>query len=405
MTPTMGSQKGQSNHRGRTPTPVNRAVARVTPGTPKARGTGMELSNEEENAMVKVAEGMNSPGGTPKTWAELAAGGNLLDTAKKQRTEVQVPTETMTDAANQTEANTASTTITTNAATATTNAGQEENNNGATMDIADEIQPPPTPPRMRLHPSMLSYECNFVTYFDIKVPVGNSGSQEALFNKLEGFCKAVYGKDPEMKLFPYKLENRKQAHVVIADETTWNDVMKNRRLSILQKYFNGAMPYGKDGHRTVQILLGTSVDPKDLMMDLGEFLRPPKSIQHFQWSMFIRQLQVEEAVCIGWLYLSMNVIQTKFLQEKIQAEVGFPVGLQWRIITPVKTKENKKYEEVRAIHVIVDAQTATADKEVISAMYSPGRTGGWPLGIRMRFVQDVENVSGHEDPANLAKMR
>jgi hypothetical protein len=394
MTPTMGSPKGRSNQRGRTPTPVNRGVAAPVPGTPKARGTGMDLTGEEENELVKAADAVTTPGGTTKTWAELAKGGNLLAAAKKARMVEQVPTATMTEATNKETTTTAPSTTTTVVTPEATK-----------MDTSDPIQLPPTPPRLRLHPSMLSYECKYVTYFDLKVPVGNSGSQAGLFNKLSQFCKAVYQKDQEMKLFPYLLEDRKQAHIVIQDEASWTDAMRSRRLSVLQKYFHNAMPNGRDGHRTVQLLLGTSVDPKSLMLDICDFLRPPKTEPHFFWHMFIRQLQAEETMCIGWLYLSTGSMDTKILQEKIQQEVGFPVGLQYRIITPPKTSDKKKPEDVRAIHVIVDSRNATADKEVIAAMYSGGRTEGWPLGIRMRFVQDASNVSGHEDPGNLAKMR
>jgi hypothetical protein len=395
----MGSPKGRSNQRGRTPTPVNRGVAAPVPGTPKARGTGMDLTGEEEIEFAKAADAVTSPGGTTKTWAELAKGGNLLAAAKKARMVEQVPTKTMTEAT----ATPAPATTTANMTTTTATVVTPEVT--TTMDTGDEIQLPPTPPRLRLHPSMLSYDCKYVTYFDLKVPVGNSGSQAGLFNKLGLFCKAVYQKDKEMKLFPYLLEDRKQAHIVIQDEASWTDAMRSRRLSILQKYFHNAMPHGRDGHRTVQLLLGTSVDPKSLMLDIGEFLRPPKTEPHFFWHMFIRQLQAEDTMCIGWLYLSTSSMDTKTLQEKIQEEVGFPVGLQYRIITPAKTNDKKKPEDVRAIHVIVDSRNATADKEVLAAMYSPNRTEGWPLGIRMRFVQDASNVSGHEDPGNLAKMR
>jgi hypothetical protein len=354
-----------------------------TPGTPKARGTGSGMDEEEEVTFVAEKTAallpiLGAPNDTGSNWATLAKAG-AVDITKKQRVNAHIPME---EAKGEVEETSVS----------------EEGT--IPMTTADEIQPPPLPPRMRLMPSMISEECKYLTYFDLKMPVGSSGAHGPIFTKLGQFCRRVHQLDSEMKLFPYLLENRKAAHIVIQDQQTWQDVTRRRSMTTLAKYFNNASGGGWQGYRTVQILLGTSVPPKDLITDLGDFLRPNDGPA---WFMYIRQLQAEETECIGWLYLSLKVMDLKKLQEGIQAVVGFPVGLQWRVITPAIRAD--RVQEVRAIHVIVDKNHAAADKEIIRSMYSSCRKEGWPLGIRMRFVQEASMVQGTEDPVNLMKMR
>jgi hypothetical protein len=177
--------------------------------------------------------------------------------------------------------------------------------------------------------------------------------------------------------------------------------MRDRRLTTLQTYFQNAGTFANsEGYRTVRVLIGSEDPPEKLMTNLSVFLRPQDGSKY--WFLFKCQCQTEEMVSVGWLFLSMKNMQTESLQEAIQKIVGFPVGLQWRVISPSSAKRLKA--DVRALHVLVDKTHQVSDTEIIWVMYSNARKEGWPMGIKMRFVQDVGAVVSKEDPSKLEMM-
>jgi hypothetical protein len=424
MRPAMGRSGGLGKD-GRGMLPAGRGPHHNRmPSTPKASRATRDETEEvdspasmtEETMTALLEEGAAATEVTTaaaKSWSELA---QLGDITKRQRVAEKVPNIIMGTVDAEQEAPTYTQDATAATATETAKATDEEEDTAiqipevartvtAGEELIDEIQAPPIPARLQGQPSMMLAECAHYTYFDLKVPVDNSGRMEPIYVALGEFIQKIQELDDNACLFPYREKDRKDAHVVIKTTADWQQVMGRRRVTVLRKYFQSVGAYGRDGFRTMQILIGSSVTAEELIEDLHEFLHPPGERY---WSLYKQKVQAERTKVIGWLYMSTQNINKDTLREAIQKVVGFQVGLLWRVITPVQTEENRGQqdnEEVRAIHVVVDEAYTAGDSEVLSAMYSPDRTGGWPMGIRMRFVQDAENALGLEDPANLEVMR
>jgi hypothetical protein len=419
MRPAMGRSGGLGKD-GRGMLPAGRGPHHNRmPGTPKASRATREEAEEvdspasmtEETMTALLEEGAVAAAKAAATsWSELSQLGE--DIAKRQRVAEKVQNVIMGTVDVEPEVPSF-----TQNATATSAATAEDNvdpiaqvpevarTTTAGEGFTEEIQPPPIPARLQCQPSMMMVECTHYTYFDLKVPVDNSGRMEPIYVALGEFIQKVQELDETACLFPYREKDRKDAHVVIRNTPDWQQAMGRRRVTILRKYFQSVGAYGRDGFRTMQILIGSAVTAEELIEDLHEFLHPPGERY---WALYKQKVQAERTKVIGWLYMSTQNINKETLREAIQKVVGFQVGLLWRVITPVQTEENRGQqdnEEVRAIHVVVDEIHTAGDTEVLSAMYAPGRTEGWPMGIRMRFVQDAENALGLEDPANLEVMR
>jgi hypothetical protein len=408
---------GGLGHQGRGMLPSGRGPKHNRmPGTPKASKATRDADELIDSPAPSANEPMTNTNEANKvagSWAAIAKLGEE-DIAKRPRMAERVANFIMGDAT-AAEAETAATTTATTATAATTTMDTTttepeeadgvptvEQTTTATQGL-EEIQQPPTPPRMKIRPTLVMAECAYYTYFDLKMPLDMTGRLEPVFEALGTFIQRVQELDDNACLFPYLAKDRRNAHVVIKNTEDWQQVMGRRRLTTLRQYFQSVGAFGRDGTRTMQVLIGTTSEPQDLITNLGEFLRPAG--QRY-WTMYAQKIQAERTKVIGWLYMSTKNINKDTLRDEIQKVVGFPVGLMWRVITPANKEEGQQdNEEVRAIHVIVDDANYASDTEVLSAMYCSDRTEGWPMGIRMRFVQDADNAMGLEDPENLEVMR
>jgi hypothetical protein len=393
MTRTAGRNNENHRNQAATTTPNRNHQGNGKQDTP-LRGGRAAAVNQTAASPKSTDENttMASPTKEPKLWAEVVKDlGDAIN--KKQRTNEHKP---MDDVEAEEETEVEVTKVTTGTTATVTNEGQEKD-----KEQEAPIQAPPLPARMRTFPKALSAATKYATYFDVKMPIPGSGGLGAIFAALGRFAEAVYKADKSMMIFPFNEKDRRESHTIIKDQESWNTVMKSRSFTTLRTYFPNAGTFANnDGYRVVQVLIGTSIEPKRLIMDMHDFLRPDNGRY---WFMFTPHLQTEEPVPIGWLFLSMKNIDAERLRDEIQKIVGFPIGLQWRIITPSSAK--RLHKDVRALHFLVDKNHQVNDTEILSAMYAGCRKEGWPLGIKMRFVHDAKSIMGKEDPANLETMR
>jgi len=85
---------------------------------------------------------------------------------------------------------------------------------------------------------------------------------------------------------------------------------------------------------------------------------------------------------LGWLLFSTNMMDIKVLQGEISLRMAsIPVGLRWKMIGMGAQGLVPKEQQVKALHIYVDALDAALAKPCLLALYTskPGPGHIFPL--------------------------
>ena len=237
----------------------------------------------------------------------------------------------------------------------------------------------------------------FQTRYDWKIKLPKSSKQEAdivLRRELAAMYDALKAVDTRLVVYPWEDVNSKTAKSIELTQDIPTSV------AALKKYFFKATPKPEGYILYVCVYLGHSVPFKQLKEEADW------SIEKLEGAMYAKTLQVERSVTVGWLLMSIGGMDSAALTEAIFKICGVDTGIRWRIVSNGKWNPNiPKDEQIKALHIDIDAKTADEDSRTLFKLFSASRVSGFPLGIRLRLVPQFLTLSSRGGQVKAERLR
>jgi hypothetical protein len=236
-------------------------------------------------------------------------------------------------------------------------------------------------------------------YYDLRVPVRPSkegdDSWDIVIKSFKALMAELWGADPSIKIFPYLNFNRESNNTYLDSVISFKNLSREN----FTDFFHGGYPLFAGGMRTCQVLMTHSKPFKDLVRNVSHYLQRVKA------GFFKKSLQTEMSMTIGWAYMSTSQMDRELLAEQLSYLMGIPVGLQWRMIFTERPPEGiSEKDKVRAIHFEVEDNDVPYAKKALAEIYHHQKLEGFPLGIRLRFVPDFQQVSYSQDKDKIREL-
>ena len=225
--------------------------------------------------------------------------------------------------------------------------------------------------------------------YDIKLdvaPCEAKDSLSALSKVLLDIWTALRDADKKLVIYPWKegssfppLQKTKEMPTTLPD---------------IARYFDRAFPRKAGGTTYVSVYLGHEKAFNKLHEEVSWWF----TNHGFGW--YLKALQCERSMCIGWLLYSTLDMDKDQLADEIRRTIGVKVGLRFRTISVNSKQKLSKDQMVPAIHIEIDERHYARDKDKISQLYESKKTDGFPLGIKMRLCPQVQDAT---DPATATK--
>ena len=103
-----------------------------------------------------------------------------------------------------------------------------------------------------------------------------------------------------------------------------------------------------------------------------------------------RAIQLDTEVVIGWLQWSFREVDAKVLAIGLNNDYDINISLRWSTIR-IGTY-NKKEQQVKALHIVTEAENVLRTSQILNKVYHQTRNS-FPFGIHMRFVPCSAMVS------------
>ena len=121
--------------------------------------------------------------------------------------------------------------------------------------------------------------------------------------------------------------------------------------------------------------------------------------------LFIRTLQAENIVDVGWLVYSTWEMETEALSAAISNTIQMEVGLRWKMISLGTREKIPQEQQVRALHVEVSIENRLAAQRALLAVYGRKNAGTYPNGIRLRLALPIASAYNLNTKAKLERLR
>ena len=257
-------------------------------------------------------------------------------------------------------------------------AEEEEDNDGFDMvGTLFKVYPKPKPARKHM------------VRYDIKLSVTPCEATEALTELskvLVSIWTVLRNADKKLVIYPWKEGSSFAPLQKIKDMPTL--------LPDIGRYFNRAFPRKIGGTTYISVYLGHEKPFKTMQDELAWWF------SNHQYGWYVKPLQCERSICIGWLLYSTLDMDREQLAEEIRRQIGVKVGLRFRTISVNSKQKLSKDQMVGAIHIEIDERNYATNKAKLSQVYESKQTQGFPLGIKMRLCPQVQDAT---DPATSTK--
>ena len=121
--------------------------------------------------------------------------------------------------------------------------------------------------------------------------------------------------------------------------------------------------------------------------------------------LFIRTLQAENIVDVGWLVYSTWEMETEALSAAISDTIKIEVGLRWKMISLGIREKIPQEQQVRALHIEVSIENRMAAQKALLAVYGRKNSGTYPNGIRLRLALPIASAYNLNTKAKLERLR
>jgi hypothetical protein len=233
-------------------------------------------------------------------------------------------------------------------------------------------------------------------YYDLRVYLYESDDPRGhLWDRLDEMLQKLFKHDETIKFYPYLEENR-EGPIEAITKDTWEGVKEADSIVYLQRYFHKIIEFfRRGGWQTVRVLMTHKEEFETIIGECGAWL------QNNFFGLYIKSLQVEESIVVGWAYMSVEKINRDEFAEELSQWCGFPVGLQWRNVA----HNGESNRTVKALHFDVEKRYASADRRVLGSLYEWKRKSGWPFGVRLRFVPEMRHGATKEAKQSCLRLR
>jgi len=201
------------------------------------------------------------------------------------------------------------------------------------------------------------------------------------FDGLANFIEVAIEEDKQFMVFPYHLSSYNLVDELpppVNDVKTLPDEVKD-----WLQYFPEAKPHGCSGGINTMVLIGLSMPFPKFINKLSPWCKEKK------YGLWPSSLQSEKLVSLGWLLFSTNLMDTDILKVAILPYLyDVLVGLQWKMIHLGTQGKVKPEDQIKVLHIYVDADNINMAKPLFLALYpsKPGKDHNFPLDIHMHLV-------------------
>jgi hypothetical protein len=240
-----------------------------------------------------------------------------------------------------------------------------------------------------------------LTFCDFSVAINAAEEPEnkcnESFRAAEKVVKGLFEIDPYIKIFQNSAEDRAENDDMIDSMAAWTEMMSDKNIMYLRRFMQGAKVLFNNaaGMMHIQMLIGSYKK----MEDIGACC----AAKGFKY--YVKKLQVENSVCIGWLYRTHGAIDREKFEEETVKILEFPVAIKWRQIWGGKLKGSLG-KDFYAYHVEVNEDTQAHDTLKVKELFHAAREQGegLPLCIECRFIEHYDFVKGDDDQFKVRKM-
>ena len=214
--------------------------------------------------------------------------------------------------------------------------------------------------------------------------------------KLQDFMDVLFEVDKGAVLYPWRQADFRNESIPYLDDAD-NLPMDPQRFRI---YFQRVRWDARGRRVYTDIYVGHELS----RLDFEEQLEFPLSQGGFK--LFYSQLQCENPEFVGWGLYSLPGMDLGPLSLALKKHLGCDVGLRWKLIYYGWNNSTNSKEEglpVRALHFELDSDNPAfnTQKRTLAALYKTGKTAGFPLGIRMRYIPTYNYLSSPKQRAKV----
>jgi hypothetical protein len=249
----------------------------------------------------------------------------------------------------------------------------------------------------RRHTSPVYPPRAYQSRYDWKLKVQPSTKPvEALREALVTMFDQIKNEDKQnLVIYPWKTDSAINAKTKRIMKSS--DIPKG--VDDLQKFFDRAYPRTKGGDIYVSVYLGHKKSFHIIHGELNWWLR------EMNFGFYLKALQVERTIGIGWLLFSTLTMDVDALAPAILAATSVDVGLRWGVINTGRNADIPADQRVRALHIEVDAKYHSLDRAQLLHLYSSSRTKDFPLDIRMRLVPEFGELVNKDAQTKVERLR
>ena len=228
--------------------------------------------------------------------------------------------------------------------------------------------------------------------YDLKLLLPPTEPAQAL-EALKGVLREVWTvlKEADKKMVIYPWSNNAESRIFSGLKKVEE---LPETLSGIQEYFNRAFPRKQGGTIYVSVFLGHEKTFKEMSTDYGWWF----SGHNCGW--YLKALQCEKSVVIGWLLYSTIDMDRDLLAAEILKTTGVSVGLRFKTISVNSREQLRKEQMVGAIHIEIEDKNYYGNKMRVEDLYR-ATCDEFPLGIKLRLCPQIQDAT---DPSSMTKL-
>jgi hypothetical protein len=235
--------------------------------------------------------------------------------------------------------------------------------------------------------------------YDVKLALDPSSNPlRELRTKFVTFLKKIKTVCPDLVLYPWADKNNIQGNRKLKGLSDFDRDLP-KELNKIQAYLNDATP--DDRGKIIYgagIYLGHNKETDEIVKELSFWFNQNK------YGLFIRSLQADDVVIVGWALYSFQWLNANMLAAEILKTEGLTIGLRHKIIATRQRGAMPPEERIKAFHFEVKRKERAKGERIFKRLYSSEQTI-FPLGLCLRFCPLYTSLMSMEVCAKVDRLR
>lgn len=242
------------------------------------------------------------------------------------------------------------------------------------------------------------YLHQYKTRISVKVNTPPSDKPETtLMQRIKEFVTELISTDDSLVIFPWKNRDYGKCAIEDAEDVT----LDIRKFKIFTKKLWASKP-NTAATNYFQLLIGHDNEIKDIRYEMRDWL------QQGQHGLYEDMLQADDAIEIGWLLYSTQVMDAGALADEIMEAISpLKIGLRWKKINTGSTKKVPDSKVVKALNVEGSMRHKSVILQKLHQYLGSTKKPAYeyPNGIRLRFVKNKADTVNPTEKAKIDKLR